>query len=120
MAAPPTSEELLERNTVERSTRDKPPLGIRDELPALIAGGYEALPEEDIVRLQWWGLYHDKPKIGTFMLRVKIPNGVLRPAKLRTIGEVSNRYGRGDAELTTRQCIQLHWLPPDALPPAVA
>ncbi len=120
MAAAPTWESVLERNTVERIKLDKPPLGIRDELPALIAGGYEALPEEDIVRLQWWGLYHDKPKVGTFMLRVKIPNGVLSPAKLRTIGEVSNRYGRGDAELTTRQCIQLHWLELAALPDVFA
>jgi sulfite reductase beta subunit-like hemoprotein len=120
MAPTPTWETVLERNTVERIKRDKPPLGIRDELPALIAGGYEALPEEDIVRLQWWGLYHDKPKVGTFMLRVKIPNGVLTPAKLRAIGEVSNRYGRGDAELTTRQCIQLHWLELAALPDVFA
>jgi sulfite reductase beta subunit-like hemoprotein len=120
MAPTATWESVLERNTVERIKLDKPPLGIRDELPALIAGGYEALPEEDIVRLQWWGLYHDKPKVGTFMLRVKIPNGVLTPAKLRTIGEVSNRYGRGDAELTTRQCIQLHWLELAALPDVFA
>src|SRR5256885_727023 len=120
MPAPPTWENVLERNSVERIKRDKAPLGIREELPALIAGGYEALPEEDIVRLQWWGLYHDKPKIGTFMLRVKIPNGVLSAAKLRTIGEVSNRYGRGDAELTTRQCIQLHWLELAALPDVFA
>jgi sulfite reductase beta subunit-like hemoprotein len=116
MAPTPTWETVLERNTVERIKLDKPPLGIRDELPALIAGGYEALPEEDIVRLQWWGLYHDKPKIGTFMLRVKIPNGVLSAERLRTIGEVSNKYGRGDAELTTRQCIQLHWLELASLP----
>jgi ferredoxin-nitrite reductase len=120
MAPTPTWETVLERNTVERIKLDKAPLGIRDELPALIAGGYEALPEEDIVRLQWWGLYHDKPKIGTFMLRVKIPNGVLTPARLRTIGEVSNRYGRGDAELTTRQCVQLHWLELASLPDVFA
>src|SRR3954462_5819961 len=116
MAVAPTWETVLERNTVERIKQDKAPLGIREELPALIAGGYEALPEEDIVRLQWWGLYHDKPKIGTFMLRVKIPSGILTAAKLRAIGEVSNRYGRGDAELTTRQCIQLHWLQLASLP----
>ncbi|MGZ8717188.1 MAG: nitrite/sulfite reductase [Gaiellaceae bacterium] len=120
MAPTPTWETVLERNTVERIKLGKAPLGIRDELPALIAGGYEALPEEDIVRLQWWGLYHDKPKVGTFMLRVKIPNGVLTPARLRTIGEVSNRYGRGDAELTTRQCIQLHWLELASLPDVFA
>src|SRR5437764_7255247 len=116
MAAAPTWDAVYERNSVERIKRDRPPLGIRDELPALIAAGYEAMPEEDIVRLQWWGLYHDKPKIGTFMLRVKIPSGILTSAKLRAIGEVSNRYGRGDAELTTRQCIQLHWLELAALP----
>src|SRR5216117_271718 len=116
MAAAPTWETVYERNSVERIKRDKPPLGIREELPALIAAGYERMPEEDIVRLQWWGLYHDKPKIGTFMLRVKIPSGILTPAKLRAVGAVSNRYGRGDAELTTRQCIQLHWLELAALP----
>src|SRR5947208_19588 len=106
---PATWELVLKRNPVERLKQEKAPLGIRDELPALIAMGYESVPEEDVVRLQWWGLYHDKPKVGTFMLRLKIPNGILPPAKLRAIGEVSNRYGRGDAELSTRQCIQLHW-----------
>src|SRR6266516_1344763 len=116
MAAAPTWETVYERNSVERIKRDKPPLGIREELPALIAGGYEHMPEEDIVRLQWWGLYHDKPKIGTFMLRVKIPSGILTAGKLRAIGQVSNRYGRSEAELTTRQCIQLHWLKLAALP----
>jgi ferredoxin-nitrite reductase len=116
MAALPTWESVYERNSVERIKRDRPPLGIRDELPALIAAGYERMAEEDIVRLQWWGLYHDKPKIGTFMLRVKIPSGILSPGELRAIGEVSNRYGRGDAELTTRQCIQLHWLELASLP----
>jgi ferredoxin-nitrite reductase len=120
MAAAPTWETVYERNSVERIKRDKPPLGIRHELPALIAQGYEQMQEEDVVRLQWWGLYHDKPKIGTFMLRVKIPSGILTPSKLRAIGEVSNKYGRGDAELTTRQCVQLHWLRLDALPDVFA
>src|SRR3954471_21762102 len=115
-AAAPTWETVLERNSVERIKRDKPPLGIREELPALIAGGYERMQEEDVVRLQWWAFYHEKPKIATCMLRVKIPSGILEPGKLRAIGEVSNRYGRGDAELTTRQCIQLHWLELEGLP----
>ncbi len=94
---PASWELVLKRNPVERLKLEKAPLGIRDELPALIAMGYENVPEEDVVRLQWWGLYHDKPKIGTFMLRIKIASGILTPAKLRAIGEVSNRYGRGDA-----------------------
>src|SRR6266516_1533345 len=111
-----TWELVLKRNPVERIKQEKAPLGIRDELPALIAAGYESVPEEDIVRLQWWGLYHDKPKIGTFMLRIKLPSGHLPPAKLRAIGDVSNTYGHGDGELATRQNIQLHWLELAALP----
>src|ERR1041384_7105828 len=76
---------VLKRNPVERLKQEKAPLGIRDELPSLIAQGYENVAEEDVVRLQWWGLYHDKPKIGTFMLRVKVPAGKLSPQQLRGI-----------------------------------
>ena len=112
----PTLELVLKRNSVERLKREKSPLGMLDELPALIAAGYEQVAEEDIVRLQWWGLYHDKPKIGTFMLRVKIPGGITSPAQLRAIGEISNRHGRGDGELSTRQNVQLHCIELGALP----
>src|ERR1700674_1755548 len=104
----PGWELVLKRNPVERLKQEKAPLLIRDELPALIAAGYEAVAEEDVGRLQWWGLYHDKPKIGTFMLRIKVPAGQLSAPQLRAIGETSNLYGRGDGELSTRQNIQLH------------
>src|SRR5947209_7967704 len=116
MKEAPTLELVLKRNSVERLKRDKSPLGILDELPALIAAGYEQVDEEDIVRLKWWGLYHDKPKIGTFMLRVKTPGGIASPAQLRTIGEISNLHGRGSGELSTRQNVQLHFITLESLP----
>ena len=57
MAARPRPEAdwelVLKRNPVERLKQEKSPLGMLDELPALIARGYEAVPEEDIVRLKW-------------------------------------------------------------------
>src|ERR671918_1361507 len=105
---PATLELVLKRNPVERLKREKSPLGILGELPALIAAGYADVAEEDMVRLKWWGLYHDKPKVGTFMLRIKLPAGRVSPAQLRAIGELSNRFGRGEGELTTRQNVQLH------------
>jgi ferredoxin-nitrite reductase len=111
---------VFKRNPVERLKREKAPLRIRDELPALIAAGYERVAEEDMVRLQWWGLYHDKPKIGTFMLRVKLPAGHLTPTKLRAIADVSNLYGRGSGELSTRQCVQIHHLELARLPDVFA
>jgi ferredoxin-nitrite reductase len=115
-APAPDWELVYKRNPVERIKRDKSPLGILDELPALIAAGYEQVPEEDLVRLKWWGLYHDKPKVGTFMLRIKLPGGRVSPAGLRAIGELSNQFGRGEGELSTRQNVQLHWLELGALP----
>src|SRR2546422_5773538 len=113
---PPSRELVLKRNSVERLKLEKAPLGIIDELPHLIATGYADIPEEDIVRLKWWGLYHDKPKVGTFMLRIKPPAGRVARQQLRAIGELSNEYGRGEGELSTRQTIQLHYLQLASLP----
>jgi len=115
-----TWELVLKRNPVERLKQEKSPLGILGELPALIADGYERMAEEDVVRLKWWGLYHDKPKVGTFMLRIKLPGGLLDPVQLRAVAEISTRFGRGDGELTTRQNVQLHWIELAALPEVFA
>jgi ferredoxin-nitrite reductase len=104
------------RNFVERLKAEKGGLDVLRDLPAMIASGYEAVPEEDMVRMQWYGLYHDKPKLGHFMMRVKLPGGLLTPAQLQVIGGLSERFGRGFGEITTRQNIQLHWLQLDHLP----
>jgi ferredoxin-nitrite reductase len=106
----PSWDVVLKRNTVERLKRELFPTELEGQWNRLIETSYEHLPEEDIVRLQWFGLYHDKPKVGTFMMRVKIPGGALSPAALRAIGEISSRYGRDQGELTTRQNIQLHYI----------
>jgi sulfite reductase beta subunit-like hemoprotein len=106
----PTWELVHKRNSVERMKAEKGGLAVLSDLPAMVAAGYEEVPEEDMVRLQWYGAYHDKPKLGYFMLRAKIPGGVLTPHQLRTLGEVSRTLGRNHGELTTRQNVQLHWI----------
>jgi sulfite reductase beta subunit-like hemoprotein len=108
-------EDVYKRNPRERMKLEKHPLDIINELDQLIKTGYENLPEEDLVRLQWYGLYHDKPRIGYFMLRIKRPNGILTPLQLKTIGKLAKRFG-DYAEITTRQNIQLHWIRLDDLP----
>ena len=112
----PTLDLVLRRNSIERLKRETFPLDVIEYLPDLIDRGYEAVSEEDIVRLQWYGLYHDKPKVGYFMMRIKIPSGILTPRKLRTIGELAIKYGRDYTELSTRQNVQLHWIRLDHLP----
>jgi len=113
---PPSWELVLKRNTVERLKHDLFPSELTNQWNRLVETPYEKLPEEDIVRLQWFGMYHDKPKIGTFMMRVKIPSGILTPEGLRTIGAISEDFGRGQGELTTRQNIQLHYITLDHFP----
>ena len=59
---------VYKRNSIERLKRDRSPVGVRAELPEMSEIGYEAVSEEDIVRLNWLGLTHDKPKVGEFMM----------------------------------------------------
>jgi ferredoxin-nitrite reductase len=113
---PPSWETVLKRNSVERLKHDLFPTELAGQWQRLVDTSYEKLPEEDIVRLQWFGMYHDKPKIGTFMMRVKIPSGILSAAGLRAIGEISEQHGRDQGELTTRQNIQLHYITLDRFP----
>jgi len=74
---PQSWEMVLKRNSVERLKRELFPTELTGQWDRLAETSYEKLPEEDIVRLQWFGMYHDKPKIGTFMMRIKIPSGIL-------------------------------------------
>ncbi len=112
----PSWELVYKRNKVERLKREKFPLDVIDELPELIEMGYEAIPEEDIVRLYWYGIAHDKPKVGTFMVRLKVPCGIVTPAQLRGVGLISEQYGDNYSELTTRMGIQLHEVRLEHLP----
>jgi sulfite reductase (ferredoxin) len=50
------------------------------------------------------------------MVRIRIPNGLLRSAQLRTIADLTRRYAHGIADITVRQNIQLHWVTIEALP----
>jgi sulfite reductase beta subunit-like hemoprotein len=113
---PPSRELVLKRNSVERLKAELFPTELATQWQRLIDTPYERLPEEDIVRLQWFGLYHDKPKVGTFMMRIKIPSGILTPEGLRVIGEIAERDAHDQAELTTRQNIQLHYITLDRFP----
>ena len=108
--AAPDWDLVRKRNNVEKLKHEKHPLEILGEVPELGERDYNDISEEDMVRFQWYGLYHDKPKVGLMMLRIKIPAGQLNPDQLRVIGELSHKFGRDYAELSTRQTIQLHWL----------
>jgi sulfite reductase (ferredoxin) len=92
--------------------------------------GFDSIPPEWIgTYFRWWGVYTQGDGAGVlggkdgqglalpfFMVRIRIPNGLLRSDQLRTIAELTRRYARGVADLTVRQNIQLHWVTIEALP----
>ena len=52
----------------------------------------------------------DKCEGSSRFLRIKIPNGKLTAEKFQAIAGLADKYGRGYAEITDRQNIQLHWI----------
>lgn len=112
----PTWELVYKRNKVERLKSEKFPMDLDDELEEFVQQNYEEIPEEDIVRLYWYGVAHDKPKVGTFMVRLKVPCGIASTAQLRGVGLISEKYGDNYSELTTRMGIQLHKVRLEHLP----
>ena len=55
-------------------------------------------------------LGHDKCEGSSHFLRIKIPNGRLSAGQFKTIAGLAEKYGRGYAEVTDRQNLQLHWI----------
>ncbi|MFM6279936.1 MAG: ferredoxin--nitrite reductase, partial [Dolichospermum sp.] len=59
-------------------------------------------------RLKWLGVFFRPVTPGKFMMRMRIPNGILTSNQLSVLAEVVQRYGDdGSADITTRQNIQL-------------
>ena len=106
------SEERDLRPEIERIKERKDGLDVIDDLVhAARHGGFAALAPDDLALAKWWGIYPQRPEEdGYLMLRFRVSNGQLDARQLRAIADLSIRYGRSLADVTTRQCIQLHWL----------
>ncbi|GAA0480442.1 nitrite/sulfite reductase [Streptomyces sp. NPDC046215] len=115
-------------NGNEQFKKDDDGLNVRTRIETIYSkAGFDSIDPNDLRgRMRWWGLYTQrKPGIDGgktailapeelddkhFMLRVRIDGGRLTVAQLRAVGEVSETYARGTADITDRQNIQLHWV----------
>ena len=61
------------------------------------------------VRLSY-GLYYQLDHT-SHMQRIKLPGGIMTADQIDVLADVTDRYGRGIAHITTRQDIQIHWVP---------
>jgi sulfite reductase (ferredoxin) len=117
----------------ERLKLAKNPWEAWDEVRQFAREGRAAvLPEWAEFYFKWWGVYSQGDGAGVtggkdgvgkateyFMMRIGLPNGLLTSHQLRVIGELTKKYARNLADITTRQNIQLHWLTIEALPEIV-
>ena len=84
-----------------------------EELAKMLREGavaWEDLNLDDVdIRMKWSGLFHRAKRTpGKFMMRLKVPNGVLDAGQLRALGECIAPYGvDGCGDVTTRANIQL-------------
>jgi ferredoxin-nitrite reductase len=96
-------------NKIEEYKKEKDGLDILDDIPRYAVDGWESITDGDKERMKWAGVFFRRQTPGHFMMRLRIPNGFLSATQLRTIGEISGEFGKGFADLTTRQQIQLRW-----------
>ena len=96
-------------NKIEEYKKEKDGLDILHDLPRYAAEGWQAITDGDKERLKWAGVFFRRQTPGHFMMRLRIPNGIMTAMQLRTLGEISAEFGKGFADITTRQQIQLRW-----------
>ena len=96
-------------NKIEEYKREKDGLDVLGDIPRYAVEGWEAISEGDKERLKWTGVFFRRQTPGHFMMRVRIPNGITGATQLRALAEISIEFGKGFADITTRQQIQLRW-----------
>ncbi|MCI0349054.1 MAG: nitrite/sulfite reductase, partial [Acidobacteriales bacterium] len=115
---------------IERLKREKNPWQCLAEIEQFACKGFDSIPPEWLgTYLRWWGIYTQGDGVGAvggaggegkavpyFMVRIRIPNGLLLSHQLRTVAALAERYARGVVDITVRQNIQLHWVTIEALP----
>jgi sulfite reductase (ferredoxin) len=129
-AATETAVKETKAQRVERLKREKNPWEGLDDIRKFAREGFDSITPEWLgTYFRWWGVYTQGDGVGViggkngegkalpyFMVRIRIPNGLLHSHQLRTIANVTEKYARGTADLTVRQNIQLHWVTIQDLP----
>ncbi|MBW4555193.1 MAG: ferredoxin--nitrite reductase [Trichormus sp. ATA11-4-KO1] len=105
-------------NKFEKFKAEKDGLAVKEEIEKFANLGWEAMDETDRDhRLKWVGVFFRPVTPGKFMMRMRIPNGILTSNQMRVLAAVVQRYGDdGSADITTRQNIQLRGIRIEDLP----
>jgi ferredoxin-nitrite reductase len=109
-------------NKVEKIKLQRHPLEVKQAIMDTYSKDLSAMGEVpgEVERLKWVGIYPQKQGGDAFMMRVKVPGGVLTPEQAEVIGKIAvdfangpipnPHFGNNFLDLTTRQDVQMHWL----------
>ncbi len=102
-------EGIATQNKFEKLKAEKDGLKVKDELERFAEIGWQAMDKTDLEhRLKWLGIFYRPVTPGKFMMRLRLPNGIIDSTQLRVLGEIAQRYGEdGSGDITTRQNLQL-------------
>ncbi|HEY6491524.1 MAG: NirA family protein [Terracidiphilus sp.] len=87
------------------------PLDIWDQLLTHADENRVPLPE-DIFRFKFHGLFYVAPAQDSFMLRLRVPAGVLSAHQMRGLASIAEQWGAGRADLTMRANLQIREFQP--------
>ena len=109
-------------NKVEKFKLERHPLEVRRAIIDTYSkdlAAMDTVPGE-VERLKWVGIYPQKQGGDAFMMRVKVPGGVLTPEQAKVVGRIAADFAHGPEpnphfgnnflDLTTRQDVQMHWI----------
>src|SRR5215210_5004236 len=116
-------------NKVEKVKLERHPLEVREAiLNTYSKKGIESMSEVpgEVERLKWVGIYPQNQGGNAFMIRIKVPGGVLSSEQAQVIGQIAidfangpipnPHFGNNFLDLTTRQDVQMHWIKMEDVP----
>lgn len=115
---------------VERLKGEKNAWEHFDQIREFARQGHASIPPEWLgTYFRSWGIYTQGDGAGVvggrngegkatpfFMVRIRVPNGLLTSSQARTVADLAERHARGVADITVRENIQFHWVTIESLP----
>ncbi|MCL1475252.1 ferredoxin--nitrite reductase [Argonema antarcticum A004/B2] len=112
------------QNKFEKFKAEKDGLAVKAELENFAKIGWEAMDETDRdYRLKWMGFFYRAVTPGKFMMRLRLPNGILTSTQMQVLADIVQRCSKasgfqqeGNADITTRQNIQIRGIQIEDVP----
>lgn len=102
----------------EKWKRAEHPFDAYPRLKAQAKDGAFPKPEDNF-RWRYFGLFYVAPAQSSYMVRLRIPNGILNHWQFAGMADVAERMGGGYAHVTTRANLQIREVMPDNAPRVV-